>query len=121
MFKKILTIILSLVIMIMAKGMGLSKNYYGQPNDYLQYGVGARALAMGGAYSGLANEASAGYWNPAGLALMDEFEISSMYASFFEGTSLNFIASAHPLGPKIGTFAITDVLLYSGGFEERDY
>ena len=119
--RKTLIITFSLVIMIMAKGMVLSKNYYGQPNDYLQYGVGARALAMGGAYSGLANEASAGYWNPAGLALMDEFEISSMYASFFEGTSLNFIASAHPLGPKIGTFAITDVLLYSGGFEERDY
>lgn len=31
-------------------------------------GFGARALAMGGAYSGLANDYSAIYWNPAGLA-----------------------------------------------------
>ena len=119
--RKTLTIIIGLVIIISSKGLVLGKNYYGQPNDYLQYGIGARALAMGGAYVGLADEASAAYWNPAGLALMDEFEMSSMYASFFEGTSLNFISSAHPLGPKVGSFAIADVLLYSGGFEERDY
>ena len=121
MIKKILTISVILLVIMMTRGIVFSRNYYGQPNDYLQYGIGARALAMGGAYVALADEASAGYWNPAGLALMDEFEISSMYASFFEGTSLNFIASAHPLGPKLGSFAITDVMLYSGGFEERDY
>ena len=32
-----------------------------------EYGIGIRALGMGGAFVGLANDYSASYWNPAGL------------------------------------------------------
>lgn len=35
--------------------------------------VGVRALGMAGAFVGVANDASAGYWNPAGLARGDFF------------------------------------------------
>jgi hypothetical protein len=94
-----------------------AENYYGMANDYLQYGAGARSLAMGGAYVALADEASASYWNPAGLAQIEEHQFLSMYAPFFEGTSYNFISYVHPLR-KIGNLAISDVFLYSGGFEE---
>jgi len=94
-----------------------AQNYYGMPNDYLQYGAGARSLAMGGAYVALADEASAPYWNPAGLAQIEEHQFLSMYAPFFEGTSFNFISYVHPLR-SLGTLAISDVFLYSGGYEE---
>jgi len=94
-------------------------NYYGMPNDYLQYGAGARSLAMGGAYVALANEASAPYWNPAGLTQINEHEFLAMYAPFFEKTSYNFISYVHPLG-KMGNLAISDVFLYSEGYEEVD-
>jgi len=94
-----------------------AENYYGMANDYLQYGAGARSLAMGGAYVALADEASAPYWNPAGLAQIEEHQFLSMYAPFFEGTSYNFISYVHPLR-KLGSLGISDVFLYSGGFEE---
>jgi len=94
-----------------------AENYYGMANDYLQYGAGARSLAMGGAYVALADEASASYWNPAGLAQIEEHQFLSMYAPFFEGTSYNFISYVHPLR-RLGNLAISDVFLYSGGFEE---
>lgn len=94
-----------------------AENYYGMANDYLQYGAGARSLAMGGAYVALADEASASYWNPAGLAQIEEHQFLSMYAPFFEGTSYNFISYVYPLR-KIGNLAISDVFLYSGGYEE---
>jgi len=47
-------------------------------------GVGSRAEAMGGAYVGLANDYSALYWNPAGLASLKK---SQFYG---EVTHLNF-------------------------------
>ncbi|GAB4335650.1 MAG: hypothetical protein Kow0037_15880 [Calditrichia bacterium] len=37
-------------------------------------GIGARALGMGGAYSAVADDYSATYWNPAGLAQMRKME-----------------------------------------------
>jgi hypothetical protein len=36
--------------------------------EFISLGVGGRALALGGAYVALANDVTAGYWNPAGLA-----------------------------------------------------
>ena len=36
--------------------------------EFLSIGVGGRALGMGGAYVALANDVTAGYYNPAGLA-----------------------------------------------------
>ncbi len=96
-----------------------AENYYGMPNDYLQYGAGARSLAMGGAYVALADEASGPYWNPAGLTQVEEYQFLSMYAPFFEQTSYNFLSYVNPLG-RLGNVAISDVFLYSGGYEEVD-
>lgn len=38
-------------------------------------GVGVRAMGMGGAYAGLADDFTAVYWNPAGLAQMQQREV----------------------------------------------
>ena len=92
-------------------------NYYGMANDYLQYGAGARSLAMGGAYVALADDASGPYWNPAALMQVEEHQFLSMYAPFFEQTTYNFISYVHPLR-SLGSVGISDVLLHSGGYEE---
>jgi hypothetical protein len=47
----------------------------------LRMGVGARALAMGGAYTAVANDATAGYWNPAALAQLEGLSVSTMIAA----------------------------------------
>jgi long-chain fatty acid transport protein len=39
-------------------------------------GVGARAISMGGAFRGVADDWSACYWNPAGIATLDKSEIN---------------------------------------------
>ena len=43
--------------------------------------VGARPLAMGGAFVGLADDANATYWNPAGLARFDSPKVTAMYTA----------------------------------------
>ncbi len=40
--------------------------------------VGARPLGMGGAFIGLADDADATYWNPAGLAFQDRKQVKGM-------------------------------------------
>ena len=107
----------SVLILGMEWQFARADNYYGMPNDYLQYGAGARSLAMGGAYVALADEASAPYWNPAALMQVDEHQFLSMYAPFFEQTNYNFLSYVHPLR-RLGALGISNVLLHSGGYEE---
>lgn len=96
-----------------------AKNYYGQANDYLQYGVGARSLAMGSAFSALVDDASAPYYNPAGLAFLDDYQMMTMHAPFFMNTSLNYFSCVYPMGP-MGSVSFSDVMMISDKFEERD-
>jgi len=55
----------------------------GAPGAFLKLGSGVRALAMGRAFVGLADDATASYWNPAGLVQIKGEELSLMYAEPF--------------------------------------
>lgn len=55
-------------------------------NEYLNIGVGARALAMGGAQAASTADAYSVYWNPAGLVRMaNDAELGLMHAEYFAG------------------------------------
>jgi len=46
-----------------------------------QYQIGARPLGMGGAFSAVANDANAIFWNPAGISLLQRQELTTMYSN----------------------------------------
>lgn len=55
-------------------------------NEFLNIGVGARSLAMANASVAGTNDATSGYWNPAGLNLMEgRMDVGLMHAEFFAG------------------------------------
>jgi hypothetical protein len=58
-------------------------------NEVLAIGVGARALGMGGAYVGVADDSTAVYWNPAGLTNVQHMEVAAIQQGR-EDTALNF-------------------------------
>ncbi len=91
----------------------------GQPGTIMSWGAGARSLAMGKAFTGIADDATAAYWNPAGLAQIGRQEITALHAAFWGGTSYDFISYAYPI-IGVGTLAISGVQMSSGGFEKRD-
>ncbi len=69
--------------------------------DFLAGGVNARALGMGGAYVSLADDVSAGYWNPAGLHYIDYPQISYMHVERFAGAvSFDYGAAAFPVSDR---------------------
>jgi len=53
--------------------------------EFMSTGVGARALAMGGAYVAVGGDVLFGYWNPAGLASIRYPEVSAMHSRRFGG------------------------------------
>lgn len=86
--------------------------------SFLNIGVGARALGMGGAYTALGDDANALYWNPAGLSKLEKREFTASHAELFESTRLDFLAYAHPTAH--GTFAAGLTYLSQGKIQGRD-
>ena len=65
--------------------------------DFLTLGVGARALAMGGAGTALSDNAYAPYWNPAGLGQLTRYEVSFMHSTLNGEDAYDFVSYVHPL------------------------
>lgn len=64
---------------------------------FLKLGVGARAVAMGGAFTAVGGDPYAIYWNPAGLAyLEDEKNISFFHNEYFQGLGQEFLSYTAP-------------------------
>jgi hypothetical protein len=86
-----LALILVLSAVAMADGIGAFSAF--------KNGVGARALAMGGAFVAVANDATAACWNPAGLAMLNDTRLAGM------STDLYGIGATHQYVGAVTTFA----------------
>lgn len=102
----------------LALDLGFAKGDGGRPGAFLQYGAGARSLGLGKTFVGIADDASAVYWNPAGLAQLKQKELVALQNKLYVDTDYSFLAFATPL--KIGTVGIGLVNLNSTGFQLRD-
>lgn len=57
-------------------------------NEFLNIGVGARALGMSGAVAASSNDATSVYWNPASAVTLDnDMELGLMHAEYFAGVA----------------------------------
>ncbi len=66
---------------------------------FLETGVGARALGMGGAYVAVTGDVASIYWNPAGLISLKVVQIYGMHSEQFSGiVNRDFGGIGVPLG-----------------------
>ena len=72
---------------------------------FLSLGIGPRANAMGGAYTAVADDPYALYWNPAGIASIDQFEALFTFTNLFAGINLDYFGMIIPSGDA-GNFAL---------------
>jgi hypothetical protein len=70
-----LALIMVLSVALFADGLGAFSAF--------KNGIGARALAMGGAFVAVCNDATAMVWNPAGLAQLDDTRLAGMSTDLY--------------------------------------
>jgi len=77
--KRVMVVSLALIMVLsavaMADGIGAFSAF--------KSGIGARALAMGGAFVAVASDATASLWNPAGLAQLSDTRLAGMSTDLF--------------------------------------
>jgi hypothetical protein len=86
-----LALVLALSAVVLADGIGAFSAF--------KNGIGARALAMGGAFVAVADDATATLWNPAGLAQLDDTRLAGM------STDLYGLGITHQYIGAVTTFA----------------
>jgi hypothetical protein len=73
----------SIILVIVAVQCVFADGFKKYAAEFLYNGVGSRALAMGSAFVGVANDVTAGFWNPAGLVEAPGLQMQFMHAKQF--------------------------------------
>jgi hypothetical protein len=80
--------------------------------QFLKIGIGARATAMGSAFVSVADDATAVYWNPAGIARIYKSVASVNHTAWLAEISFTQAAYVFHVGFLPGTFAVNARSLY---------
>ncbi len=92
-FIVILSIFLvSLVIPVFATSTG------GTSAQFLKIPIGPRPESMGGAFTGLANDGSALFWNPAGTGQFEKAHMIAGYIGYVARLKYEYFGAAFPIG-----------------------
>lgn len=90
----------------------------GQVGQFLYYGSGARSLSMGGAFTAVSDDASAAYWNPAGMSQLLRKELTLMQSTLFADTKLDYYSYVQPSKKGGSAWGLSMTKLGSAGFEK---
>ncbi len=85
--------------------------------SFLKFGVGARPVAMGGAFVGLSDGVNSLYWNPGGLMGLKGSAVTFMHNRWFQGITYEFFGAgrnfgSHSLGISLALNTVGDILYY---------
>jgi hypothetical protein len=97
MLKFIITIIILIPFWTLTNGYAVSKAGTSAA-QFLKIGVGPRAAALGGTFTGLANDVTALYWNPAGAAWLTKSQFLATHTKWFADINHEFAGVVVPFG-----------------------
>ena len=78
--------------------------------EFLQIGVGPRAMAMGGAFVAASDDVTSLYWNPAGLAALAQGEVFFSHSEWLAEIDFDYVGGAYRLG-NLGTVGASITVL----------
>lgn len=83
---------------------------------FLNIGVGARALGLGGAYVAVANDATAMFWNPGALPRLEGNEATFNHSEWLADINFDYAGAVIHLG-DVGTFGFNTTVMSMGEME----
>ncbi len=83
--------------------------------NFEKLGMGARAVGMGEAFTAVADDATAMFWNPAGLVLARGTQLSFTHGEWIQGVTDEYFAFSQNLW-RSGSFGASAQFLNSGSF-----
>ncbi|MCI0495009.1 PorV/PorQ family protein, partial [candidate division KSB1 bacterium] len=86
--------------------------------QFLKIGVGARAIAMGGAFVAVANDVTGLYWNPAGIARMPRSEAILLHTGWLADINFDYAGIAINMG-RFGTIGASITSVSMGDMKVR--
>ena len=90
-----------LILIIVSSSYLFSVNKTGTTAaKFLSIGAGSAAVSMGSAFTSVANDATAMYWNPAGLSFYKTKEIYFNHANWIADISYDYFGFTMPLSPR---------------------
>lgn len=112
-------IMLTYLLTTMLRANSVQKNAGTVGSVFLRLGVGARATAMGGAYTSVPDGSNSTYGNAAGVLKLQSKEFTLMYSDWFADIKYTYTSYAQPLTDRTG---ISGSLIYVdyGAFDGRD-
>lgn len=85
---------------------------------FLKLGIGARPMGMGSAYVALADDPTALYWNPAGLAAVEGAQVTVMHNEWIQDFRQEFAGVTRAFSKGTAGFGVSG--FYTSEFEKRD-
>ena len=79
----------------------------GEPGAFMKNGFGARPNSLGNSYTAISNDASAIFYNPAGLSSVNKLQVMGMYSNLFGSVEgLNYGNIGVSKGFEFGTMGL---------------
>ncbi len=120
---KLRMMILILAFVIGPLAFGLSAGYASGTGttgaQFLRLGAGARPVAMGNAFTAIADDANGPQYNAAGIAWAKHKEAIASYIDYLEGISYGYVGYIHPL-PNGSALGLALAYLDSGAIDQTD-
>jgi hypothetical protein len=93
---------------------------------FLGIAVGARAVGMGGAFVAVADDATALYWNPAGISSIQKFTTNLVHTDWLSDLSYNVVGAVLPvsegqaIGAQVALLSMPDQEITTTDQDEQD-
>lgn len=113
-------LIVALILFPVLALTGVQASDDGGTESVFNLGAGARAMAMGNGYVALSDDATAVYYNPAGMPYLPSQQVSLLHTVLFEGTVYDFISYVYP-HTGVGAFGIAAMRIGTDDVGRRDY